>query len=199
MRTLIISTEGTSEEQFVKEALRPYLNEIFYAEAINLGTGRGRNGGWNTFGQIESEINTLLHNPYYIKKYRNALVTTMYDFSDIRDDFPDYQKIILEHDKYVSVGYAESVLQGRFPKDKFVPYFQLHQFESLVFSDPAILLYEYPDKQAAVTELKRQRSNCKDGNPELINSTDKPSYRIAKAINRNTGAFKGNTIGIWFR
>lgn len=195
MKTFIISTEGQSEERFVKEALRPFLNRFVHVEAINLGTGRGRNGGWHSFEQLKNEINTLLYDPVYKNKNRNALITTMYDFSDIRNDFPDFLKITSNPDKYEAVALAESVLQGQFPKDRFVPYFQLHQFESLIFTNPEVLLYEYPDEQDGIVELVKQKDSYENENPELINSTNKPSYRIETAIGRPAGSFKGTTIG----
>lgn len=193
MKTLIISTEGQSEDAFVKAALQPYLQNFgLHAKSIILGTGRGRNGGWVKFGDLEKEIREVLHSP----ANRNAFITTMYDFADIKEGFPDYQKIISEPNKYLAIAHAESVLSGNFSQSKFIAYFQMHQFETLVFSQPDVLLQEFPGSEKAIAELKWQCSNYKDENPELINSANKPSYRIANTLAVKTGTLKGALLEI---
>lgn len=190
MRTLIISTEGQSEDAFVKAILHPHLLGYgIFAKSIIVGVGRGRTGGWNKFGDLEKGIKEVLHSP----AHRNAFVTTMFDFSDIRNSFPDYESIAAQQDKYTAVAQAELQLANRFPQ-RFISYFQLHQFESLIFSQPKILLQEFPNSYTAISTLENECQEC-GNNPELINSTNKPSYRIANALEVEEGAFKGIVIG----
>lgn len=191
MKTLVVSTEGQSEDAFVKTALQPHLQAYgVYAKSILVGTGRGRTGGWNKFGDLIKGVQEVLHSP----ASRNAFVTTMYDFSDITQGFPDYESIVAQADKYLAVAQAELVLQSNFPKDRFIPYFQLHQFESLIFTSPQILLQEFPEAQFAISILENQKQDY-NNNSELVNSINKPSYRIAEALGVDDGSFKGLVIG----
>jgi len=185
MKTLIISTEGQT-------ALQPHLaNFGLYAKPIILGNARRKGtGGWNKMGQFIAEIKLLLNNP----AERNSYVTTMFDFADIRDDFSDYQNMVNEPDKYIAVTRAESVLKASVPNERFIPYFQLPQFETFVFTKPEVLLHEFPEGDSAIKELEHQRADYKDGNQELINSTNKPSNRIAEALIVSPVSFKGKPI-----
>ncbi len=66
---------------------------------------------------------------------------------------------------------------------RFIPYFQLHEFESLIFAYPRNLEFEYLNHENAILSLENQLKKH-GNNPELINEKREtaPSKRILKAI-----------------
>jgi hypothetical protein len=65
---------------------------------------------------------------------------------------------------------------------RFIPYIQLHEFESLLFSDPEKLKNYFLDKNIQVDQLIKETANYK---PEDINETPEgaPSKRLNKYLN----------------
>lgn len=61
---------------------------------------------------------------------------------------------------------------------RLLPNLQLHEFETLLFSDPSAFLEAFPDNQAAIGRLRAIRARFR--NPEEINQTPdgSPSRRI---------------------
>ena len=80
---------------------------------------------------------------------------------------------------------------------------QLHEFESLLFSDLEILLLEYEDKKEQVRQLQNQLAQSPfNNNPELINDRREtsPSHRIIELIPEyrkvNSGSLLAELISI---
>ena len=66
-------------------------------------------------------------------------------------------------------------------KPNFIPYIQLHEFESLILADPAKLDWEYLEHDQPIGNLVKMVGSQ---NPELINDGREtaPSKRILKEI-----------------
>jgi len=190
-KTLIFSVEGQSEEFFVKGTLAPYFTQLgIYCRTIKLGEARSqRTGGIKGIMDCVMELRTIRHN----KANRNAAITTMYDFADI-----NWEKEGLVFEKGSSISTkaekAANLLKSQtgFP-DRFIPYFQMHQFESLLFSNPSVIQDIFQGKETAIEKLT-VISNEFGNNPEAINSNNKPSYRIEEALGIPTKSFKGKTL-----
>lgn len=190
-KTLIFSVEGQSEEFFVKGTLAPYFQQSgIHCRTIKLGEARSqRTGGIKGIMDCVMELRKIRHNP----SFRNVVITTMYDFADI-----NWEKEGLLFEKGSSIQMkaekAANLLKSQtgFP-DRFIPYFQMHQFESLLFSNPAVIQEIFQGKETAIEKLiavKHEFGN----NPEAINSNNKPSYRIEEALDIATKSFKGKTL-----
>lgn len=69
--------------------------------------------------------------------------------------------------------------------DAFIPYIQLHEFESLLFVDITKLESDYPLLRIPIQNLKEETDIY--GDPELINDSPAtaPSKRIIKALEQN--------------
>ena len=65
---------------------------------------------------------------------------------------------------------------------RFIPYFQIHEFEALLFSDPLKLETQFTDRTQEIHRLEIMA--CSFGNPELINDghNTAPSKRIIAEI-----------------
>jgi len=75
----------------------------------------------------------------------------------------------------------ESAIAKDINHTHFIPYVQLHEFESFLMVEPDRLITMFPDKQSAINKLK---DNIKGLDPEEINesSENAPSKRIIRHI-----------------
>ncbi len=124
MNYIYVLTEGETEEKFVKEILNPYFGDRnIFAQPIPL-------RGVSKYSIIKKELNTLL-------RYPNAkLVTTMIDLYGSPSDMPKKSELTQEMNYTQKVEILEeALLEDIDNNSKFIPYYQLHEFEALLFSD----------------------------------------------------------------
>ncbi len=122
MKVLIL-VEGTTEEKFVKEILSPYFTpKGIYLIPRNL-------NGVSTYKRIRVELSNLL------KDSSAKLVTTMIDLYRVPSDFPNKSSVSLDIGYREKVRLLEEYLSIDINQDHFIPYLQLHEFESLLFSE----------------------------------------------------------------
>jgi len=162
---LAISVEGQTEEAFFKKNIVPYLLQYaIYTDIIIVTTskdrcGRKNRGGCININRIKNEVQKLLNSYDY--------VTTFYDFYGFSNRLTD------------DVGELESMIYALFNTQKFVPYIQRYEFETLLFSNPEYFT-KYFSNDVVEKEIKRIISHYQD--IELINDSIEtaPSKRIAK-------------------
>lgn len=133
MKRLVFIVEGETEESFVNNVLKPYFcGEGFY-NTIQCFKTKHSNGGLSKYSYIREDIvNTIYEN--------DVVVTTMIDFYRLPSDFPGF----MELDAAQSHQEQIKVLETRLKEDiehsqnrefsNLIPYIQLHEFETLVFS-----------------------------------------------------------------
>lgn len=98
-------------------------------------------------------------------------------------------------------------MENRFLEDldieAFLPYIQLHEFESLLFVDIDQLIHEYPKASVNIQKLKAEIA--KYGDPEMIDDgpATAPSKRIISALEKHyhynkvkSGASVASRIGM---
>ena len=125
---LHILCEGQTEERFVKEVLSPYLRQFnIYPKAILLLTSKKK----NTRG-LYVELCTGQTRPY-----------DMFDFYALPDDFPCFKKSSHYSDIRERISFIETEFAKDMGFDAFIPYIQLHEFESLLFVDITRLESDY--------------------------------------------------------
>lgn len=142
MTRVSIVVEGQSEESFINDVLAPaFWAQEIYLTAILLGVP-GHKGGRPVYARLCKDV--LLH----LKQDRSAFCSTMLDFYGLGSDFPG--KPIPERlDNIGKVKHLEDAVKADVcnrvpelrPDIRFVPYFQLHEFEGLMFSDPNQFAY----------------------------------------------------------
>jgi hypothetical protein len=59
----------------------------------------------------------------------------MIDLYALPKTFPNYENYIDEKDKYKKVDALEEAFKNDINQNNFMPYIQLHEFETLLFSD----------------------------------------------------------------
>lgn len=186
MRTSIrlnITSEGDTERRFVKDVLFHYLvDRNIFCEARNVLTSKEikQRGGMTSYSKAKADI------MQWIKKEcsPDRRFTTMFDYYALPTDFPGWTEAKRKSDPYEAIEQIESAFKEDISDWRFIPYIQLHEFESLIFSDLDSLLSEYEEKGEQIKELKRQLAQTPSNNPELINDKKEtsPSHRILKLI-----------------
>ena len=162
---LAISVEGQTEEAFFKKNIVPYfLQYDIYTDIIIVTTskdrcGRKNRGGCINIDRIKNEVQKLLNSYDY--------VTTFYDFYGF------------SHRPTDSVDELEMILYEFFNNQKFVPYIQRYEFETLLFSSPEYFT-NYFGSDKVEKEIKKIIGQYQD--IEFINDSIQtaPSKRISK-------------------
>lgn len=136
MNKILILVEGQTEETFVREVLDPYLRVRQIYAVAKLATtklvksGSDFKGGITSYSKTKNDILKLLNDS------SAASVTTMIDFYGIPTDFPGKRRI-QGSSPYERVAYLERKFQEDINHSNFLPYLQLHEFEAMMFVDPA--------------------------------------------------------------
>ncbi|MCP4756198.1 MAG: DUF4276 family protein [Proteobacteria bacterium] len=181
MTRLYLFAEGPTELTFADAVLKPRLARfgvymhppVLIAHARK--KGRVHRGGGRHYAPMKNDIQRFLSQ----EKGADVSFTTMIDLYAIHADFPGLAKAErLRHmpDKRVVA------LEEAFAKDihdsRFVPYIQLHEFETYLFSDPTWFRYFYNHHEKQIAALKM----IADGynTPEMIDDGphSAPSKRI---------------------
>lgn len=178
--------EGQTEERFVNTVLSDHLADLsIIAVAHCVTTRRERRaphikyrGGLTTFRHARDDIRRWVRED----GGASARFTTMFDLYGLPTDFPRYADAERESDPYARVEILEAALSEAIGDRRFIPYIQLHEFETLLFADPKKLDTQFPER---VTEIQRLAETVTVlGDPELVNDgpTTAPSKRITAAI-----------------
>ena len=177
--------EGQTEQGFVEEVLRPYLQDkgVTGVKSILITTNKKKNarGGMLTYKHAEVDVN-LLRLTKQDNDYERHIFTTMFDLYSLPNDFPGFAEASIIDDPYVRVKALEKSFSEAIGENNFIPYIQLHEFEALLFCGISYLSKLYPGCEKRCEQLTKDLR--KVGNPELINNgpTTAPSKRIIKAI-----------------
>ena len=200
MKCIAVLVEGQTEEQFVKKVLFNYLGtkEIFIEPVIlktKVTPQKSYKGGRISLEKAVKEIKKMLTPKYDI-------VTTFLDFYGLEKSFiPD--NISSNMPVYEKVQAVEDNFYKKINNNKFLPYIQIHEFETFLFINPKITAENLLNcnKEEIETEINDtlEKYNC---NPELINDSvlTSPSKRIMSMYPRYqkqlSGAFICSALGI---
>jgi len=181
MDKVLVLVEGQTEEKFVKIVLRPHfkmhdrcLIPTILTTKENI-SGPNYVGGISSFRQVIKDLRPLLGDT-------NArIITTMFDYYGLPGDFPG-KKSLPGTNCYENVKHLEEILSNEFQDIRFIPYLQLHEFESLLFSSPETIS-KTTGAPRSVTRALNEIINTFE-NPELINDNPAtcPSRRIKNLI-----------------
>lgn len=187
MKHLNIVVEGSSEEAFVNDVLKPHLAllNIFVA-------ARRITTGWDRMNKRPAKGGLL-----YYRWFKNDLLnwitadrgnpnchyTSMLDLYAFPKggDSPYTESIQAIQNPYQKIAALESAISQDINHPRFIPYIQLHEFETFVMVNPDRLIVLYPDKQNSINRLK---DNIGAIAPELVNDSPQtaPSKRIIQFI-----------------
>jgi hypothetical protein len=129
--------EGQTEETFVRDVLAEYLAPRgVYARARCVETSRTRawifRGGMTTYGRARRDIQR------WLSEDRKAYLTTMFDLYQLPDDFPNRYAASRMADPLAKAEFIERGISENVGHRLFLPYIQVHEFESFLFCAPQI-------------------------------------------------------------
>ena len=192
MKRLIIVCEGPTENEFCLNVLAPVLMKAdIYVEAPLIKKSNGGIVPWQT---IKRQIETHLHEG-------NCYVSLLVDYYGIRDSylFPGWKECKEISSLSARLKYlCDSMKADIAPElaSRFIPYVQIHEFESLLFSDINAFKYNFDDKEVDYSILDNAIREFP--NPEEINSRPSmaPSKRLLSAISGYDKIIYGNCLAV---
>ena len=182
MSQVYVICEGQTELSFVTEVLSPYLAaQQMYLTPSEIGTS-AKKGGNVTYERVLADLKPML------LAGNQPFCTTLVDYYGLPESFPgkrDADNIVNLKDKADCI-YTALLTQlatdnrlNEFMLRRFVPYVQMHEFEGLLFSDPAAFARAI-GKPSLEPEFARIRNAF--ATPEHIDNSPStaPSKRVAK-------------------
>lgn len=196
MNTVILNIlcEGQTEEKFVNDVLKPYLQgDGIVVKSRLLVTSRKKDasGGLFSYKQAKKDLELWMREVSN-RNSETHYFTTMFDLYALPDNFPGTIQSKSIADAYARVENIENAFGADINSSNFIPYIQLHEFEALLFCDIEKLSIDYPKCRKEIEKLKEALHSYQD-NPELIDNSPEtaPSKRIIKAI-EGRGLYKYN-------
>lgn len=182
MVRLNMTVEGQTEQSFCVDVLAPYLaqREIYLTKprltALRRKKGLVHRGGLAKYRPMKNDIR------FWLKEDEgpDVLFTTMMDMYGLPGDFPKLSEALALVDPYEKVRVLEEALRKDIGDPRFLAYIQLHEFETLLFTDPqrfSKVFEDRPQPVAQAAELDQQFAS-----PEHIDdgASTHPSARILK-------------------
>lgn len=183
MIRILVVCEGQTEERFIKDIFAPYFDhQKFDIKPLMIPTSKTGKGGALSYQRVKEFICKKL------KEDKSACLTTMFDYYALDKNFYRLSKNISDIYKKVSFleneFYKDILSTVATARDKFIPYFQIHEFESLLFSDVDKIILGDPSwndsHKKLLNQLKDEMKSNFSNNPELINNSlqTSPSHRL---------------------
>lgn len=189
--TVTVIVEGATEQNFVKDILAPYLGakNVFMTPIIL--SKPGQKGGDVRFVRAKNDI------ARYLKQRKDAYVSLLVDYYGIGRDWPGLDSVqpgaspsdIASTICSETQSAIDAELAGDGSNLRFVPHIAVHEFEALLFSEPAAL--------ARAIRVDRQQIDViieECGEPEAIDNS--PAMAPSKRIEQLYGRFKKTSDGI---
>lgn len=187
MKRIYVYCEGQTEEAFVKRLLYPYfIAKDIYVIPIICRTKEGpqgiHKGGIVNYNKVVKEVKR------YCTQHPNETVTSFIDYYGLNN----LPQIVVSSNKYNLIENLESNFSNDVGCTNFIPYISLHEFESLLFSDPEQFNYLSANAVIKFNEILAEFEN----NPEFVNNgkDTAPSKRILKEISNYGKILDGNRI-----
>ena len=192
-RSILVTVvvEGATEQRFVKEILAPYLGakSVFMTPIIL--SKPGQKGGDVRFVRAKNDI------ARYLKQRSDTYVSLLVDYYGIGRDWPGLNSVrpgASPRDIATTIctetqGAIDAELSDYRSNLRFVPHVAVHEFEALLFSEPATL--------ASAIQVNRQHIDViieQCGEPEAID--DSPDTAPSKRIQQLYSRFKKTSDGI---
>ncbi len=192
-KRLYIVVEGDTEEQFVKEVLRPHFNNlgIYSVHATQITTNKrlGAKGGFVNYQHLKNDVQRLL-------RQKDVIVSMFVDFYRIPTSVPGYDEAQRKVDSLTKIKVIEDAISVDINDYRFMPYIQRHEFESILFTSDAGFQKYYSDFADVLTKINAIINQFP--NPEDINDdpATAPSKRILQILPEYNKVVDGNIIAL---
>ena len=182
MVTLYVVVEGQTEQTFVDTVLGPHmLSRGIVAHAPLVQRRRGGviyRGGVTNSPPVANTIRNLTRQ----HSRPGVYFSSMLDLYKYPTDAPGWDDAKVLSPPRRRAEQLETALAGHISDQRFIPYIQVHEFEALLFTDPACLEFSFPTQKHAIDTLVLVAAQF--ATPEDINDSEQtaPSKRIIAAI-----------------
>lgn len=182
MIRLYVFCEGPTERAFVSTILAPHLcsHDVVQVAPVLISHGRKRGlthyGGGSSYEAMKQDMLRQMRND----ANSDARFTTMIDFYGLPAKFPGMAVASDMTDPYRKVAKLEECFENDIADRRFIPFITLHEYESLVLSNPPAFMRQFDSVERRVTELQEIADNA--GGPENVNDGEQtaPSKRILR-------------------
>ena len=196
MAELVVCVEGKTEAVFVRDLISSHLS-MYGITTIPRYLGKTR-GGIRKWEAVSKDLKNEIRG--------GKMVTTMFDYYGLPNDWPGRATSTTvpmaeraSHIQLAIIEHLKTELGASFQESRFVPYIQLHEFEALLFSQPAVLAQELAtrsnsDPASLLKQIEAIMAECKK--PELINDSPQtsPSHRLVNLVRNYNKVLFGNAI-----
>ena len=180
MRRVLILVEGQTEERYANQVLGPHLWSVGVSAVPKIVvTKRAKGvshfkGGVVSYQQVRGDLRRLLSDTGV------AAVSTMLDYYGLPSDFPGRATMPAGmRSARQRAEHVESALAGDIGDARLIPYISMHEFEALLFSEPAAFDGLFPGKNGGA-RVRAARDEF--STPEEINDgwETHPAARLMK-------------------
>jgi hypothetical protein len=182
MIRLNVVAEGQTEETFVNDVLAPHLARFDVITSVHCVTTRKHahkihRGGCVAYSHLKKDITIWTRQD----RDRNCRFTTMIDLYRLPKDFPEFAAANRLRPFVRRVEALENAFATDIEDHRFIPYIQLHEFETMLFADLDKLKEQFP---GASTQIDTLNASVVDVPPEDVNdgASTAPSRRLTQAI-----------------
>jgi hypothetical protein len=184
--------EGPTEKIFIQKELAPYLALKNIGMVPIIISNPGEKGGDVRFERVMRDIGN------HLKQRADTFLTLFIDFYGIKGKWPGLaeakrqRNAVTKADCFNRATKYEVVkkYESNNASGRFIPYVNMHEFETLLFSDPDVLSRKLNVQRRKIEDILR---NC-GNNPEDIN--DSPSTCPSKRLIRMAANYKKTVTGI---
>jgi hypothetical protein len=181
VKELYVFCEGPTERGFCKQVLGPHLwQSNCFIHTILVGHSRHHGiidrGGIGKSETLRFDIRSTIKRE---GQRQGVYFTTMIDLYGLPRDFPGKAGNARNpHDPRPYCEALEQAFAADIGDPRFVPYLQLHEYETLLYSDPDAFAFSFDDCDGAIADLKKIAAHF--GDIERINDSEltAPSKRI---------------------
>jgi hypothetical protein len=177
---LYITVEGQAEKEFADRALRPHLagySVEVRSRVVVTNRKLGKRGGVLDFKRIRGDLSRLMKEDGRAE----ARFTTMVDLYALPAEFPGWADALTKTIPVERVAMLEKALEIEFAEPRFIPFIQLHEFETLLYCDLSQLETRIAGSTSGIDALNREALGLE---PEEINegALTAPSKRIIRHV-----------------
>ena len=176
-----VFAEGRTEQTFADTVLKPHLAHlgVYMSKPVLIAharkKGRVHRGGGRSFTAMQNDIRRRLKQ----ESGNEVFFTTMIDLYALHQNFPGFEEVDgFRHDPYQRVDALEKAWSDETGDRRFIPFIQLHEFETYLFPDVSQLARFFDNAESRIAHLRREASEVPS--PELIDDGHhtSPSKRI---------------------
>lgn len=181
MVRLHLFAEGQTEQTFANTVLKRHLASfgVYLHKPVLIAHARRRGivhrGGGRNFAAMQNDIRRFLKQ----EPGNQVFFTTMIDLYALHEGFPGGREARnLRHDPYRWVEALEEVWSDETGDSRFIPFLQLHEFETYLFCGVPHFAFFFDHANSQISALQRIVNEVKS--PELIDDGQHtaPSKRI---------------------